>query len=77
MVATLTLVIFLTALPTDPPPIKQAEVKKVHAELLSKTTETWETIPWGLDLLRARARSAREGKPLFIWSMNGHPLGCV
>lgn len=77
MTVTLTLVLFLTAFPTDPPPVDQAEFEKVYAELLPKTTETWETIPWSVDLLAARARSAHEGKPLFIWSMNGHPLGCV
>ena len=36
--------------------------------------ELWETIPWKTSLLEARALAARQGKPIFLWSMDGHPL---
>jgi hypothetical protein len=39
--------------------------------------ERWTTIPWEPDLGQARARAAREGKPLLMWVMDGHPLGCT
>lgn len=39
--------------------------------------EKWRQIPWEPDLWRGRVRAADEGKPLFIWAMNGDPLGCV
>jgi hypothetical protein len=39
--------------------------------------EKWRKIQWRHDLLQARAESAKLGKPLFIWAMNGDPLGCV
>ena len=39
--------------------------------------EKWLTIPWKIDILEAREQAAREGKPLFMWAMNGNPLGCV
>ncbi len=77
MLATLALALALTAASPDPPPIGEREFEALHSRLFSKTAETWEKIPWSTDLLRARRRSAREGKPLFLWSMNGHPLGCV
>jgi hypothetical protein len=32
-------------------------------------------IPWRLNIMAARAESLRTGKPLFVWEMNGHPLG--
>ena len=39
--------------------------------------EEWRRIPWRTDLAAARIEAARLGRPLFIWSMNGHPLGCT
>jgi hypothetical protein len=40
-------------------------------------TERWMEIPWEPDLAKARERAAREGKPLLMWIMDGHPLGCT
>ena len=34
-------------------------------------------IPWHTDLLRARRAANSEGKPIFLWIMNGSPLGCT
>ena len=39
--------------------------------------ETWLTIPWKMDLLDAQRTSVAESKPIFIWAMDGHPLGCT
>ncbi|MDA1014592.1 MAG: hypothetical protein O3A00_09095 [Planctomycetota bacterium] len=35
----------------------------------------WSSIPWMNDLFAARQRAAREGKPVFVWSMAAEPLG--
>lgn len=35
----------------------------------------WNKIPWLLDLNEARKKAAAQGKPLFVWSMSGEPLG--
>ena len=34
-------------------------------------------IPWGIDLWQARRQAAAEGKPILLWEMDGHPLGCT
>jgi len=39
--------------------------------------EKWRKIQWRHDLWDARVESAKSGKPIFIWAMNGDPLGCV
>ena len=39
--------------------------------------EKWRDIRWRHDLWDARIESAKTGKPIFIWAMNGDPLGCV
>ncbi len=39
--------------------------------------EKWAEIPWMASLWEARQLAAREGKPILLWEMDGHPLGCV
>lgn len=36
--------------------------------------ELWKKIPWKTSLLEARQLAAKQGKPIFLWSMDGHPL---
>lgn len=50
--------------------------QKLHAALKPKG-ERWMEIPWQTDLLAARQKAAREKKPLLMWIMDGHPLGCT
>jgi hypothetical protein len=37
----------------------------------------WQDIPWQTDLWEARRLAAAAGKPIFLWAMNGNPLGCT
>ncbi len=37
----------------------------------------WQSIPWQTDVWDARRLAAQEGKPIFLWAMNGNPLGCT
>lgn len=53
------------------------EFERLHAELRPSPEEAWRTIPWQTSLIGAQATAAREQKPLFIWAMDGHPLGCT
>lgn len=39
--------------------------------------EGWTRIPWHTDLDAARRQAARQKKPLLLWIMDGHPLGCT
>ena len=50
---------------------------KLHSELKPDPSETWRQIPWKISVLEGQRLAAREGKPLFIWAMDGHPLGCT
>lgn len=58
--------------------ISPAHFKTLHAKMApSGEGERWATIPWQVDLAAARQKAAQEGKPLFMWVMDGHPLGCT
>jgi hypothetical protein len=39
--------------------------------------EKWNEVPWLSSLWDARRKAAAEGKPILLWEMDGHPLGCV
>ena len=57
--------------------LTEAEFQKLHRELQPNPKATWRTIPWKTSVLDAQAAAARERKPIFIWAMDGHPLGCT
>ena len=54
------------------------EQKAVIAEILPKVEETvWLQIGWRTDLWEARREAAKSKKPIYLWEMDGHPLGCT
>ena len=44
---------------------------------LRPPAERWQQVGWRTDLDAARREAARLRRPLFIWAMNGNPLGCT
>ena len=57
--------------------LTEARFRELVEELEPKEDELWRTIPWKIALLDAQRSAAKEGKPIFIWAMDGHPLGCT
>lgn len=51
------------------------EFAKLHPALMRP--EKWSTIPWHARILEAREAAFKEKKPLFVWVMDGKPLGSV
>ena len=45
--------------------------------LPSKAESAWLEIDWKTDLWEARKEAAKTDKPIYLWEMDGHPLGCV
>ncbi len=61
---------------SDPiPPDKLHELQALIKP--SDGEEAWATIPWLTDLTQARRLAAEQGKPILLWEMDGHPLGCT
>ena len=40
------------------------------------TELVWERLPWLTTYHEGLLKAAVEGRPLLLWVMNGHPLGC-
>ena len=55
----------------------QADEVVVKEIIPSKVESRWLEIDWKTDLWEARKEAARTGKPIYLWEMDGHPLGCV
>lgn len=51
--------------------------EKVRALLPRPEEEMWLRVRWRRDLLAAREEAERVSKPLFLWVMDGDPLGCT
>ncbi|MCY3682853.1 MAG: hypothetical protein OXH16_15740 [Gemmatimonadetes bacterium] len=62
---------------TNSAPALTDETFEVLFEACRPQKERWTDIPWIGGLWEGRQKAAREEKPLFIWAMNGHPLGCT
>jgi hypothetical protein len=57
---------------------QELTLQECVASLLPRPEEEkWLQIPWRLDLLKARHEANELGKPIFMWIMNGDPLGCT
>lgn len=59
-------------------PISPESFEKLQALIRPETGEDkWAQIPWVTSLWDARIEAAREGRPILLWEMDGHPLGCT
>ncbi|HEX7899492.1 MAG TPA: hypothetical protein VF950_17120 [Planctomycetota bacterium] len=54
----------------------ESDFRELHEKLKPPAKEPWRSIPWMTSLVDAQNAAAREKKPIFIWSMDGNPLGC-
>ena len=51
---------------------------RLHPTIMPRPGEApWADVPWETDLWEARKKAAAQGKPIFVWSANGEPLGCT
>jgi len=37
----------------------------------------WKQMDWQPDLASGIEKAAESGKPILLWTMNGHPFGCT
>lgn len=73
---------FLVLLLAGGIPPMSAAVDQQTADLIAlispaKGEQEWLSIPWETDLAAARRKAAAENRPIFLWEMDGHPLGCT
>ena len=62
---------------TAPPAIDDARLSQLRELLAVDKSAPWRNIAWQIDLLAAQRLAVAQRKPLFVWAMDGHPLGCT
>ncbi len=73
----LLLILFLAIGQIQAQKLTQARFEKLHREIRPEKDAAWKSIPWKISLLEAQNLASKERKPIFIWAMDGHPLGCT
>src|SRR5262249_19616120 len=65
--------------PADlPEPPENASIEEKAASVFPRKDEdVWLQTRWRRNLHEARLESQLTGKPLFLWIMNGNPMGCT
>ena len=57
--------------------LTQERFEQLHREVRPNDQDPWRTIPWQTKVLEGQQLAAESQKPIFIWAMDGHPLGCT
>jgi hypothetical protein len=60
----------------EPPDLATLE-EKIKSVLPTDDDNRWLEVGWRRSLQHARMESQTTGKPIFLWIMNGSPLGCT
>ena len=74
----LTTLCLLAAIQTGNAPLTESSLASWTEYLQpSQGEERWREIPWVGTLWEGVNAAQAEKKPLLLWAMNGHPLGCT
>lgn len=64
--------------PVAPPPPGAPSFEELRALVLPSAEElAWQEIPWRASLWEGVIEAQGLEKPILLWAMNGHPLGCT
>jgi hypothetical protein len=59
-------------------PIRSEQFDQLYALIKpARGEDQWDRVPWLSSLWQARQIAAAKGKPILLWEMDGHPLGCT
>ena len=62
----------------DEPTLSPAKLKKwIDFITPAKGELRWQKIPWRSQYWTAVVEAQAADKPILLWAMNGHPLGCT
>lgn len=67
----------LPALAQNQPQWDSSSTQVIQEILPTKQESAWLSIPWRTNLWQARQEAAQANKPIYLWEMDGHPLGCT
>jgi len=58
--------------------LTERSYERLKRKILPQEDEgAWTGVPWRAAFGAAVAEAREKGKPVLLWAMNGHPLGCT
>ena len=61
-----------------PPVVNAATMDSWRKQIIPDQDDLrWRDIPWRSELGAAAREAGELSKPILLWAMNGHPLGCT
>jgi hypothetical protein len=60
-----------------PAPSTSALEREIASVLPTREEDAWLEVPWRTNIFEAIEEAGRTKKPVFLWVMNGNPLGCA
>lgn len=71
-------IIAIALAPLQAPDVSDSNYSSLKSMLSPPAEEfAWRQIPWRPTLWEAVLDARRDDKPILLWAMNGHPLGCT
>ncbi len=70
-------IVAVTGLPAVAVESVQSLDAKISAVLPTSDEDRWLTIPWRTNVMQARLDAQNLNRPMFLWIMNGNPMGCT
>jgi hypothetical protein len=67
----------VTVLPASTAERAQSLDANIAAVLPTTLEDRWLTVPWRTNAMKARLDAQNLNRPLFLWIMNGNPMGCT
>ena len=65
-------------LPYEPSQVRPDWVESFEQRIVPSRGEmAWDSIPWLSTYAEGVAAAQEQNRPLLMWAMNGHPLGCT
>lgn len=77
------LIVLLAAMPLwageEAVPLVHADNYAQLRDALAPTEaeQAWRAVGWRTSFAQAVVEARASGRPVFLWAMNGHPLGCT
>ena len=74
------LILLSSALHAQPAPAAEGAFNldaNIAATVPTNDEDRWLTIPWRTNLIKARLEAQNSNRPMFLWIMNGNPMGCT
>lgn len=71
------LLLTIAAVPGLAQTLDHGNLEKWRSYIRPEGDEPWRELPWHASFLDGVVKAGTDKKPVLLWAMSGHPLGCT